>query len=134
MDPLLFVLAKIVCIELICVSYSLRPDLTGSIVNEDTSCSPAEITELVILDRAVIATTSSVENFTFTASAPRCNGDKSTFLAARPTSSRPSLAPLKLSFAFSLSKVDMLVATFFSKFRLSNCISTTLVSTTFLLI
>ena len=133
MAPLLFVLARIVCTALICVSYSLRPDLTGSIVNDDTSCLPADITELVILERAVIATTWSAENFTLIASAPCPIGFKSTLLAARPTSLRPSLVPLKFSFFLSLSKVDILSAAFFSKFRLSNCISTTLVSTTFLL-
>ena len=89
---------------------------------------PAVMAAFVILDNAVIPITCMAENLAFTASTPEARPDIFVFLAALSRFSSPLEAPERLSFAFNLSSVDILCATFDSKFLLSNRISTTLLS------
>ena len=128
MVPLLLVLAKIVCIAFICVSYSWNPDFIGSIVNAETNCLPAFIAELVMLLNAVMAIVCNAENFTLTVSAPLDILDKSTFLADWDILLNPSAILLNFSFSFNLSRVDMVTLVPDSNCWLSNFIWTTLCS------
>ena len=123
--PWYSVFAKIVCIDPILVSYSLRPDLTGSIVKDLTILFPALMAEFVILARAVTPTTCNAENLAFTLSTALPSSDILTRLVAVPTSSSPFEAPVKLRLLLSFSSVDMEVATLDSNCLLSNRISTT---------
>ena len=65
----------------------------GSTVNEEIIRFPALTAELVMLERAVIAMTSSAENFARTVSTELLRVDRSHFLAAVPRPSRPLAAP-----------------------------------------
>ena len=131
--PSFCVFAKIVCTEFIWVSYSANPSFTGSIVIAETSFLPAAIAALVIFIKAVIPTTSSAENLALTVSIPLVIPSNRTLFAASPIFSSPLEAPDKFKLLLSLSRVDMLVCTFFSKFALSNRISTTRSSTVLLI-
>ena len=124
--PSFCVFAKIVCVALICVSYSCKPVVIGSIVKAETIFLPAFNAEFVIFVRAVTAMTSSAENFNRTDSTPPASPPISTEPAALLMFSKPFALSSNLRLFFSLSSVDMLVLTFFSKFALSNRISTTL--------
>ena len=126
--PLLLVLAKIVWIAPICVSYSWNPVFIGSIVNADTNFLPVFIAELVMLLNAVIAIVCNAENFTLTASAPLDMWDKSTFLADWEILLNPSVNLSNFSLSFNLSRVDMVVLVPDSNCLLSNFIWTTLCS------
>ena len=65
--------------------------------------------ELVILARAVTATTSKAENLARTVSTPFPRADISTFLAAELTFSKPFDASENFNFCLSLSRVDIVV-------------------------
>ena len=122
-----------VCMAFICVSYSANPSLIGAIVIASAILLPAFIAELVIFINAVIPITCKAENLAVTVSIPLRIPSKETLLAALPSSSSPLEAPDRFKLFLSLSKVDILVRTFFSKFALSNRISTTRSSTVLLI-
>ena len=115
------------------VSYSLRPDFTGSIVNADTILLPAFTAELVIFARAVTPITSRAEKRmrTFSTALPR--PFISTFLAALLRLSKPLEESPNFRLRLSLSSVDIVVETLRSNWLLSNRISTTLLSTVLLI-
>ena len=92
----------------------MKPAFIGSIVKAEAILLPALTAELVILPRAVAATTCNAENFAFIVSTPLLTFDTSKFLAAALTLSKPLAAPSSFKLFFSLSRVDMLVETFFS--------------------
>ena len=75
----------------------------------DAILFPALTAELVILANAVTPITSIAESFACTVSIPEATPENSSFLVAFPTSSSPLETPLKLSLAFNLSNVDILV-------------------------
>ena len=81
-----------------------------------------------MLARAVTAITSKAENLYLTVSTALPIGAKSHFFAAALTFSKPLDAPDKFRLCLSLSRVPRVVLTLLSKFLLSNCISTTLLS------
>ena len=112
----------------ICVSYSLKPVVIGSIVRALAIRFPAFTAEFVILAKVVTPTTCKAENLACTASIPAFIPAKLTPLAALPTSSSPLEAPDRFNFCLSFSRVDILVATPLSNCLLSNRISTTLLS------
>ena len=101
--------AMMVWMEPIFSSYSLKPVVIGSTVNVEARRFPAFIAELVIFERAVIAMTSSAENFILTVSTDLPSVDISHFLAALSMFSRPFAAPFKSKLCLSLSSVEMLV-------------------------
>ena len=131
--PLLAVLDRIVCTASILVSYSEKPVLMGSNVNAETIRFPALTAWLVMLVRAVMPITWRELNLSLTVSIASPIQPMFTLLAAVSIASKPLAAPSKFKLCFNFSSVLKLVWTFSSKFRLSNCISTTLESTVVLI-
>ena len=127
------VLAMMVLTESILSSYSLNPVLIGSIANDEIIRLPALTAELVIFARAVTPITSNAENLEETVPTDAERVDISTFLADLLMFSNPLAESSNFSFCFSLSIVDILVETFFSKWALSNCIDTIFSSTCLLI-
>ena len=109
----------------ILVSYSWKPEITGSSVKALTMFLPAVSALFVIRDRAVAATTWRAEKLTFTLSTELANWFISTFLVAAATFSRPLDWSLNLRADFNRSIVDMDCLTFDSNCPFSNRISTT---------
>ena len=87
----------------------MKPSRTGSIVIAEAILLPALTAELVMLANAVTPITSNAENLARIVSMPEATPENSSFLVAAPTSSSPFDMPLKLSLAFNLSNVDILV-------------------------
>ena len=131
--PACDVFARIVCTALICVSYSSRPDFTGSKVRAFAKFLAELTASLVKLAIVTPPTSSIVVNFLTTLSIPCTVSLKSSFLAEALTSSSPLETPSRRSAAFNLSSVLNDWPTFLSNCWLSNRISTTLESTSLLI-
>ena len=123
--PLELVLARIVCTAFICVSYSWKPSIIGSIVIALSNCFPVSIAELAMLTNAVTPTTSKAENLSFKVSAELDALLKSIFLADDPTFSNPLLAPSNFKAFFSLSNKLTVSVVLLLKSLFSNFIETT---------
>ena len=130
--PSLVVLANIVCTAFILVSYSLKPVITGCMVNAFAILLPAFTAELVKFAIAVIPITDIILNLLVTVSNALLIPCIFTFDDAFSISSKV-FAPGKFNFSFSLSRLDIVCFTLFSKLRLSNRISTTRWSTCLLI-
>ena len=130
--PSFVVFASMVWTALILVSYSLKPVITGLIVNASAILFPALTAELVRFAIAVIPTIDITLNLLLTVSNALLIPFIFTLDDAFSISSKV-FAPGRFNFNFSLSRLDIVCFTLFSKLRLSNLISTTRWSTDLLI-
>ena len=127
--PSPLVLAKIVWIDSMLVSYSWKPSVIGCRESDLTIWPPAASAFVVMPDSAVAATVAIARKPALTLSICVWMGPRLTLPASAPRVAIPFLAPSKFSAALSLSKEDIVSETFFWKDELSNVIFTTLLST-----
>ena len=100
----------------------------AALISEFAILVPACIAAFVRFTNAVVAATCIAENLTPTVSVSLPICEKVTLFAADVMFSKPVATSFNFNFSLSLSNVDILVATFLSKLRLSNLISATLLS------
>ena len=121
-EPLFDVFANMVCIAFICVSYSWKPVLIGSMVNESTIRFPALTALFVIFAMVVAAATCIAENLSWTVSIAFDSGFMLTFLILLLRLSTPLSALPKFKLSLSLPNVRIVSLVFCSKLLLSNSI------------
>ena len=109
--------------------YLSQPLITWSTERLFTSFSPAFTNLFVMFTSAVAVTISKALKCRSSTVSDSSIGPKSTSFAAAFSFSRPFSAPLNCSFSIRRSTLAMVFLVFFSKFALSNRISTTRLST-----
>ena len=107
--PLEAVFVMIVWIAFILVSYSFKPSIIGSTVNDLANFNPASTALLVMLTNAVTPATSRAENLLIRVSAPFDTGSKLTFLAAAVTFANPLTPSASCNFLLKLLNVDIVL-------------------------
>ena len=108
--------------------------MIGSSVNALIMRLPVLTAWLAMFAKAVTPITSNAENRACTVSTALLRPFILTLLADLEMLSRALLAPGNFNFSFKRSRVPIVVLTLFSKFRLSNCMETTLSSIVLLIL